>query len=202
MENKLTRKEQAQITKKNIYTAAISLIESKGFENVSIEDITTKANTAKGTFYIYFKSKQDLIYHTISMYDEIAKKSYEKVQYLESFEEQLVAFLQFTNREILGLGEKILSALLVHNLIAEKKFITVKSREIYIAFGKIIAKGYETGELSSDFDEEYYMETIVIFVQGLDYYCCNTAPDFDYPKATKREAEIFVRGLIGIYGKK
>ena len=57
MQKKLTRKEQAQITKRNLYDAAIALIERKGFENVSIEDITTAANTAKGTFYLYFKSK-------------------------------------------------------------------------------------------------------------------------------------------------
>lgn len=202
MEKKLTRKEQAQITKRNIYNAAIALIESKGYENVSIEDITHKANTAKGTFYLYFKSKQDLIYHTIKMYDEIAEKSYEKVKDLPTFEEQLVSYLCYTNQEIEKIGEKILNALLGHNLTEQEKFVTVEKRAIYSALQKIIEKGYETGELSREQDVFFYTEMIVIFIQGLDYYWCNASREFDYVKASEKQARIFAKGLTMLYGGK
>lgn len=200
MEKKLTRKEQAQITKKNIYDSAIALIESKGYENVSIEDITTKANTAKGTFYLYFKSKQDLIYHTIHEYDEIARKTYEEIKHLDTFEEQLTAYLKLSNSRIDELGEKILNALLGHNLTAETKFVTVKQREIYESLRKIIEKGFETGELSAENGLDFYMESIIVMVQGLDYYWCNAPEGFDYVSASEREAKIFVKGLIALYG--
>lgn len=202
MEKKLTRKEQAQVTKKKIYDAAISLIESKGFENVSIEDITKAADMAKGTFYLYFKSKQDLIYHTITMYDEIARASYEKVKHLETFEMQLSSYLLFYNVEVAKIGERILNALLSLNLKEQEKFVTVKTRGIYEALEKIVAKGMETGELSGEKDSNYYIELIVIFVQGLDYYWCNAPKGFDYVLATQREAEVFLKGLIALYGKK
>lgn len=199
MEKKLTRKEQAQITKENIYNAAISLVESNGFENVSIEDITTKANTAKGTFYLYFKSKQDLIYHTIHMYDEIAVASYEKVKDYPTFEEQLVSYMKFSNEAIEQIGDKILNALLGHNLTAEKKFVTVEERAIYQSLRNIIKKGFETGELSDENDVDFYVEMIVIFVQGLDYFWCNAPADFSYLAATQRETAIFAKGLIAMY---
>lgn len=200
MEKKPTRKEQAQMTKRNIYQAAISLIESKGYENVSIEDITNRANTAKGTFYLYFKSKQDLIYHTIAMYDEIAKNSYEKAKEFRTFEEQLVHYLIYANTEILVIGEKILTALLGHNLNAKEKFVTVEGREIYLALGQMIERGYETGELSRMQEKQFYMEMIVIFIQGLDYYWCNATETFDYIKATQIQARIFAKGMIALYG--
>ena len=202
MEKKLTRKEQAQLTKKNIYEAAIALIQEKGFENISIEDITTKANTAKGTFYLYFKSKQDLIYHTIYMYDEIAKRSYEKVRDLETFEEQLISYLRYANGEIARIGEKILNALIGLNLIQKEKFVTVPDRAIFKALQGMIEKGYETGELSREHPVEFYMEMIVIFIQGLDYYWCNAADGFDYVLATEREAAIFAKGITAVYGCK
>lgn len=202
MEKKLTRKEQAQATKRKIYQSAIELIQNKGYENVSIEDIVQKANTAKGTFYLYFKSKQDLIYHTIQMYDEIANDAYEKVKELSTFEEQLVGYLTFANTEIQKIGDKILNALLGHNLTETNKFLTVEKRAIYQALQKIIEKGYETGELSKKYDIAFYTECIVIFIQGLDYYWCNANADFDYVQTSEKESRIFVKGIIQLYGAK
>lgn len=202
MQKKLTRKEQAQITKRNLYDAAIALIERKGFENVSIEDITTAANTAKGTFYLYFKSKQDLIYHTIALYDEIAERAYEGVKELETFQEQLQTYLMLLNQDVAKIGDNILNALMVQNLLEEKKFITVETRAIYRALRKIIQRGFDTGELSQAHHMDEYLEMIIIFIQGLDYYWCNVAKEFDYVFATRREAEIFAKGLVAIYRKR
>lgn len=202
MEKKLTRKEQAQLTKKNIYETAIALIQEKGFDAVSIEDITTRANTAKGTFYLYFKSKEDLIYHTIQMYDEISLRSYEKVKQLETFEEQLIAYLGFANEEICCIREKILNALIGLNLLKEKKIVTAPGRAVLDVIRKIVKKGLETGELSDAYTQEFYMEMIVIFMQGLDYYWCNAEKGFDYVATTKRTAEVFAKGLTAVYGIK
>ncbi|ASK61938.1 TetR family transcriptional regulator [Virgibacillus phasianinus] len=44
-----------------ILEAAFHIIEEKGFENTSISDIVKRANVAQGTFYLYFKSKNDLV---------------------------------------------------------------------------------------------------------------------------------------------
>lgn len=188
------------MTKRNIYHAALELIESKGYDNVSIEDIAQKANTAKGTFYLYFKSKQDLIYHTIEMYDRIAEEAYEKIKNLPTFEEQLIGYLRNANQAIEEIGEQILIALLGHNLTEKQKFVTCEERSIYKALKKIIEKGYETGEISPEKGTEFYIELIIIFIQGLDYYWCNANCEFQYVEASEREARIFAKGLISLYG--
>ena len=56
------RQEIAQETRRRIYTTACSLIEKKGFANVSVEDITRACGVAKGTFYVYFKRKEEIIF--------------------------------------------------------------------------------------------------------------------------------------------
>ena len=45
----------------NLISAAYELFEIKDFAKVSIDDIARKAGVAKGTFYLYFKDKYDLI---------------------------------------------------------------------------------------------------------------------------------------------
>ena len=56
------RQENAQETRRKIYDTACSLIEEKGFANVSVEDITRACGVAKGTFYVYFKRKEEIIF--------------------------------------------------------------------------------------------------------------------------------------------
>lgn len=45
----------------NLISAAFELFEHDGVSSVSIDDIVKKAGVAKGTFYLYFKDKFDLI---------------------------------------------------------------------------------------------------------------------------------------------
>lgn len=48
-------------TKEKLIESAEKLITEKGFANVSVEDITKDCKVAKGSFYVYFKKKEDII---------------------------------------------------------------------------------------------------------------------------------------------
>ncbi len=54
-------KKQREFIKDTIIQTAIDLFREKGYENVTIDEITLKIGIAKGTFYNYFKSKRDLL---------------------------------------------------------------------------------------------------------------------------------------------
>ena len=51
--------------KRRIEEAAINLFEHDDFNKISIDQIVKKARVAKGTFYLYFKDKVQLINHLI-----------------------------------------------------------------------------------------------------------------------------------------
>lgn len=55
------RQISAQNTKKKLITTALKLIKEKGFDSINVEDITKASNVAKGTFYTYFKRKEDIV---------------------------------------------------------------------------------------------------------------------------------------------
>lgn len=56
-----TRKSEK--TRQQLLTSAVKLIQKKGFNATSVREIVAEAGYAKGTFYLYFETKMDLIKH-------------------------------------------------------------------------------------------------------------------------------------------
>ena len=48
-------------TRRKLLKTGQKLIMKNGLSNVSVEDITNAAGVAKGTFYTYFKRKEDIV---------------------------------------------------------------------------------------------------------------------------------------------
>ena len=67
------RRKAALETKKTLLETAERLFTEKGFDHVSVEDITRECDLAKGTFYIYFKHKTDII-------QEIGRAPFERIE--------------------------------------------------------------------------------------------------------------------------
>jgi len=51
--------------KENIHDAVLELIGEKGVQDLTVASVAKKAGIAKGTIYLYFKDKEDLICSTI-----------------------------------------------------------------------------------------------------------------------------------------
>ena len=98
----LTKRQQAALeTRRKIIEAAYQLIEEKGLDHIMVEDITKKAGVSKGSFYTYFKKKEDIIEvigqgPVMKINEELAKMdqkiaiklSYFFVQYLSAMKTQ------------------------------------------------------------------------------------------------------------------
>jgi AcrR family transcriptional regulator len=48
-------------TRLAIHAAFVALVKEKGFDALSVKDITTRANINRGTFYLHYKDKYDLL---------------------------------------------------------------------------------------------------------------------------------------------
>lgn len=55
------RQENAIKTRQKLIDTAEDLLKKNGFNALCVEDITKSAGVAKGTFYVYFKHKEDII---------------------------------------------------------------------------------------------------------------------------------------------
>lgn len=63
-----TRGRDKATSRDTIEECAIGLFQSNGVEKTSVNEIVKKAGIAKGTFYLYFKDKDDLVDTVISRY--------------------------------------------------------------------------------------------------------------------------------------
>lgn len=62
--------ENKEEKKRKLLNSAFCLFTDKGVKNTSIQDIVDKAGVAKGTFYLYFKDKDDLQEYLITSKSE------------------------------------------------------------------------------------------------------------------------------------
>lgn len=91
----MKRQEKAQRTQKKIFDTAVQLFNEHGYEQTTISDISQAAGVAKGTFYIYYDSKESIIkesyYQNLNLYmeTEFVKLVSEKLP----IKQQLTAFL-------------------------------------------------------------------------------------------------------------
>ncbi len=61
-----TRHERRRLqTRRLLIQTALELILEKGYENVSIQEITDRADLGRGTFYIHFKDKEEVVWAAI-----------------------------------------------------------------------------------------------------------------------------------------
>ncbi len=55
------RIDNKQLRKENLYVAAVTLFRQRGFDETRVEEITRAAGVAKGTFFNYFRTKEDVL---------------------------------------------------------------------------------------------------------------------------------------------
>ncbi|MED3564371.1 TetR/AcrR family transcriptional regulator, partial [Bacillus xiapuensis] len=58
---KSLREMKVEKTKELLRNTLIDLIEEKGFDAISVRDITLKAGLNRGTFYLHYRDKYDLL---------------------------------------------------------------------------------------------------------------------------------------------
>jgi AcrR family transcriptional regulator len=69
------RRQQAAATKEQLLAAARDVFEQRGYQGSTVGAITELANTAHGTFYLYFKNKEDVFGEIIT---EVVQELYER----------------------------------------------------------------------------------------------------------------------------
>ena len=147
------RQIRAVETRKRIVAAAKKLISENGFENVSIEDIAKEAEVSTGSFYTYFKKKEDVV-------EELNQSNFYRLAEItnEIVDKDLNDRLKYYCREFLAeierVGIEICRQWIRNNIapvemeISEKK--TTKYQHDYLAMKSILAEGIRRGELSAD----------------------------------------------------
>jgi AcrR family transcriptional regulator len=96
----LTRAERQALTRRRLFDAAASIVGRRGYADASIQEITRQAGVALGTFYNYFKSRQDLLDQLLptigeEMYAHVRSRAAEVSEPVAREEMRFRAFFEF-----------------------------------------------------------------------------------------------------------
>ncbi len=163
--------EKQQNKRISILDSAYELFIEKSFNNTSIDDVVKSAGIAKGTFYLYFKDKHDLMERIIIrkgalilryVLEELKKKN-EACQM--SFSDQMlfitdkiVDYLE-DHKEIITLMGKNFSSCLNY-------FSTIEDNELKTMLGELVAENAKNG-----FSEQETLKRIYLIVTLVGSVC-------------------------------
>lgn len=170
----LLRKEKSILTKNKLFETAIELIKEKGYDNVTISEICEKAGVAKGTFYVHYKAKEDIIKE--SYYSDMSQFVLKQYNNLISQDKRM------------SIKNKIEKFLLSELMFSNHVGCTMTCRAYVTNLTECIL------ENSKHFERrEFTKELKILILQGIDHKVFNT-------NQTVEEVflylESFVRGLM------
>lgn len=189
------RQRQAQATKEALFESAIRLFKEKGYDRVTVEDITTLAGTAKGSFYTYFRTKSDIIIEEFRTIDDYYKRFARNLRRYGAGREKLLAFTRAQMRYIRdNVGNGTLKLLYANNIMepSTEKILIDKGRYLHQVVRDIITEGQESGKIRADIDAD---ELALLFNRAfrsvfLDWAITSGA--FDLVKEGLRFCELIV----------
>lgn len=88
-------KQKKELKKRNLLAAAQELFLEKGVSKTSVSEIAERAEVAKGTFYLYFRDKDDLLEQLLYQisYDVIQRAfDYAECHRVDSFADNIITF--------------------------------------------------------------------------------------------------------------
>ena len=153
-----TRKEKSAATRQKLLDATMQLIHQGKLENIRIEDITETAGVAKGTFYVYFDSKTDIIHELELAYmPDIMRFSVEQT---DNVPESLALYMRFFLKLIMDFSLELFRSEMKLELDGEKGTMISHNKEL---FHRILTEGgyRETPEL------EICVTTLSAYLHGL-----------------------------------
>ena len=168
---KTRRQVQATKTRDKIYNAGVQAINEKGFNNVSIEDITNAAQVAKGSFYTHFESKEALVFYTFTQSDAIYKQAYEKVKG-NSFLYMVTRFVRIAYTEYEKRGKGIIKAMISNYFSLPERNVYGRDRPLLKCLRLIVESGKKEGVLESKTDSDWYVELLLSAMVGVEVMWC------------------------------
>lgn len=171
-QNKPVKRQRRSIeTKEKIYQAALQAINEHGFENVSIEDITTAAHVAKGTFYVHFDSKESIIHYTFQHADQIYQQAYEQVRGRD-FLYMISKFMRLSYIEHEKKGKGIIKAFVTRFFSIPGREFLSKDRAVFRCLTEIIEQGKREQIVDEDIPTDKLVETIFLTMIGVEVMWC------------------------------
>jgi len=160
------RKKQAIITKKRILNTALNLMKKHSIDEISVNDICKKAKVGVGTFYYYYKSKDDILLEVFQELDANFVKLYE-TRLLETISpydyilRHCRCYTDFVTEKGVDFTRKTYSI--------QSKFFVDKNRPLYLTLSQFLTQMQQENVISPSVNIEALCRSITICMRGITH---------------------------------
>ncbi len=191
---KLTRKEQAEETKKLIFEKALELLAEKDFEKITVRDIVKKANVSVGTFYHYYSTKLDVYYETYIIADEYFETVVKsEINQLTGTREKLELFFDYYAKYNCEITNLSLTQILYNS--ANKCFDRNSDIGMIPILISILQEGLDIGVLKSDRSAKEIAQFLMISIRGQIYHWCTNDGNYDLKNAIAEHLNLLFKAF-------
>lgn len=198
-EEKTMEKETKGVrTKRQLYQCAMKLFRERGFDRVSVDEIVREAGMAKGTFYIYFNTKSDIILEMLrqydTYYDQIMVGLPDDLSIDQQMEEIVKGACRFTE-EVIGLD--LIRVLYVKQLTEgqEHPGLLNEDRALFRILSELLTEGQCAGIYDPALDVPDTTRLILHGIRASFFEWCSSRGQFDLTQECLYFLHTFCRGI-------
>ncbi len=197
MKKELTpRKRQAIEMRAKIQSAALTLFNREGFENVSVEEIAQTVGCSVGNIYHYFKSKDELAIQVTQMVDE-AYTALEEEYLADRETSGREKLLDFVGRSLeISASDEMLYKAFIHGLRYPEQAVLQKNdkRVYYRLLRELVDLCQREGSIHPSYEPDCLVEDLVVLHRGTLFEWRIYQEGFDIAKQGRRMADALLRG--------
>ena len=174
-----------------IARAAIPLFAAKNISQISIDEIAKNAGVAKGTIYLYFKNKEEIIFAIWDMLSQNHEEAYAKrALSATSAKEKILEYfnfnecgLEYDKEQMITLYQHSVSAMLIDTTGLYTTYFERFIRQDYDLISACLKEGVQSGEFEID-DIELLTYTIIMLLKGMLVRAKTSNMQFDEAQQT------------------
>lgn len=187
-------------TREKLVETAKEIICEKGLSNTSVDEITEKSGVSKGTFYTYFKRKEDIVFElSKGMFAAILENAIHfEGAFLAKLTNYMVNFAGYIEKSSLKLCQEWIKTVVVPELVEDEEQRGKLNSHI-AAVQELLRHGVGNGQLKPDtpVSELSFVVTDLLYGQMLCW--CLSSGAYSYAERTEQFCKTYLSNLLKNY---
>jgi AcrR family transcriptional regulator len=187
------RQLQAQKTQDKIYNVAVSLMQKKGFDNITIEEICKKAGVSIGSICNCFKSKYDVLHAIFGEADNYFLNTVTSLlRTKDNARDKILLFFQHYGHYNTSCGVDFVK----HLFNTQNKMFVVKGRSMQSVLQQVIIAGQKKKEIRADMKAEEIVRCLFIAARGVVHDWCQHDGSYNLSDYLVNYMELLLAGIL------
>ena len=181
-------------TKNTLHSTALMLFTKRGYDKVTIDDITRYASVSKGTFYNHFDSKDAVLVEQFHKIDDHYEQVFKRIDPNESAIGRLqVLFSAMCEFCSVVCGVDTMRVVYINQISQGRKptILTNRSRPFYTLLTTIIELGQQNGEFTKHIPVNEQVDMLAQGARSILYEWCLHDGSYDLNAAGHRVVQFF-----------